>query len=336
MCVHHISADETVSGKLTVDQNASATALEVKGGSFGYALAEFIRDNGTGSAAARIRLDASANNPEIIFTDYSSTGTWALGLKNAGDSFRINQHGSLDDETNTYFTINNDGKVGIGTTSPSSKLSIIPGLSSSVSLAGRNVQYGVTVSPTSGRMGYAVVGTNSYLGQSNDSSAFGFYHPFDASNANAGYKVFRIATGLESGADNTSAPTMSDRFYIRKDGGAYFESNVGIGTSTPGNKLEVNGTIRSKEVIVETTGWPDFVFEDGYDLPTLDEVELHIEEKGHLPGVASAEEINSNGQSLGETQRLMMQKIEELTLYVLELKSENTQLNERVQKLESK
>lgn len=129
------------------------------------------------------------------------------------------------------------------------------------------------------------------------------------------------------GSGATAQSSFSSKMTITNGG------NVGIGTASPGNKLEVNGSIRAKEVIVESTGWPDYVFEDGYSLPTLEEVEFHIEEKGHLPGVASAEEINSKGQSLGETQRLMMQKIEELTLYVLELKNENEKQQEEIERL---
>ncbi|HYC72024.1 MAG TPA: hypothetical protein VEB66_12500, partial [Opitutaceae bacterium] len=68
-----------------------------------------------------------------------------------------------------------------------------------------------------------------------------------------------------------------------------FESgNVGIGTFSPSHKLAVNGTIRAKEVLVETTGWSDHVFADDYRLAPLEEVEAHIRAKKHLPGIPSA------------------------------------------------
>lgn len=116
----------------------------------------------------------------------------------------------------------------------------------------------------------------------------------------------------------------------------YFHSNgnVGIGTSTPDYKLDVNGTLRAKEFFVET-GWSDFVFEDGYDLPTLDEVEIHIQEHGHLPGVPSAAEVQENGLEMGQAQTFMMQKIEELTLYMLDMKKENKSLKARLREIES-
>ena len=93
--------------------------------------------------------------------------------------------------------------------------------------------------------------------------------------------------------------------------------NVGIGTTTFAHKLNVAGTIRAHELIVDST-WADYVFEDGYELPTLEEVQIHIEEKGHLPGVPSAETIQVEGLTIGESQALLIQKIEELTLYMIE------------------
>jgi len=82
-------------------------------------------------------------------------------------------------------------------------------------------------------------------------------------------------------------------------------------------KLSVNGKIRTKEVKVET-GWADFVFEDDYILPTLSEVENHINEKGHLKDIPSADEVAENGINIGEIQAKLLQKIEELTLYTIQ------------------
>jgi len=92
--------------------------------------------------------------------------------------------------------------------------------------------------------------------------------------------------------------------------------NVGIGTSNPTYKLSVNGTIRSKELIVET-GWADFVFDGSYRLRPLAEVEQFIKTHHHLPDMASAGEISQQGMPIAETITRMMQKIEELTLYVI-------------------
>ncbi|MNL34194.1 hypothetical protein D3C87_1561540 [compost metagenome] len=102
--------------------------------------------------------------------------------------------------------------------------------------------------------------------------------------------------------------------------------NVGIGTINPDTKLAVNGTVHSKEVKVDMIGWPDFVFKKEYDLPTLQEVEKHISEKGHLQNIPSEEEILKNGINLGEMNAKLLQKIEELTLYMIEMKKENNEI----------
>ena len=106
------------------------------------------------------------------------------------------------------------------------------------------------------------------------------------------------------------------------------DGNVGIGTTSPQNKLDVNGTVHAKEVKVDMAGWADFVFEKEYQLPTLDEVEQHIHEKGHLPNIPNTKEVTENGLSLGEIQKLLLQKIEELTLYSIEQNKLNKEQSE--------
>ena len=98
-------------------------------------------------------------------------------------------------------------------------------------------------------------------------------------------------------------------------------NNVGIGTNNPTYKLSVVGNIRAQEVVVEN-GWADYVFDNNYKLPDLKEVAAHIQQHKHLPGVPSAKEVKANGLKVGEMQAKMMEKIEELTLYVIELKKE--------------
>ena len=97
--------------------------------------------------------------------------------------------------------------------------------------------------------------------------------------------------------------------------------NVGIGTTNPSYKLSVKGNIRSEELVVET-GWADYVFEKSYNLKPLYEVEAFIQKNKHLEGIPSAKEIQANGLSVGAVQTRMMEKIEELTLYIIELKKE--------------
>ena len=109
--------------------------------------------------------------------------------------------------------------------------------------------------------------------------------------------------------------------------------NVGIGTTSPGYPLTVNGAVRAKEVIVDT-GWSDYVFDDGYKLASLSEVEAKIKSEHHLPGIPSAKEVAEKGISVGEAQAKLLQKVEELTLYMIDLKKENEALKAKSATLE--
>ena len=95
------------------------------------------------------------------------------------------------------------------------------------------------------------------------------------------------------------------------------DGNIGIGTISPSYKLDVAGTLRAREIIVNTTG-ADFVFADDYQLRPLSEVETFIKVNKHLPEIKSAQEMQENGVSVSELQTQLLQKIEELTLYILQ------------------
>jgi len=127
---------------------------------------------------------------------------------------------------------------------------------------------------------------------------------------------------------------VTDYFNILNNG------NIGIGIINPTNKLDVNGTIHSKEVKVDMIGWSDFVFKKEYNLPTLAEIEKHINEKGHLENIPNEEEVLKNGINLGEMNAKLLQKIEELTLYMINqnksieaLKEESKKQNEEIRNL---
>ena len=112
--------------------------------------------------------------------------------------------------------------------------------------------------------------------------------------------------------------------------------NVGIGTTNPDYKLTVNGSIKCKEVIVTLNGFADFVFEEDYNLLPLEKVNRFILENKHLPDFPSEKEILSKGMSLSKIQVKLVQKVEELTLYSIELHSKLKELEAKNETLEEK
>lgn|GEM_PF-1692062 len=101
-------------------------------------------------------------------------------------------------------------------------------------------------------------------------------------------------------------------------------------------RLAVEGKLVAKEIIVTESNWntwPDYVFKSGYNLMTLPEVEQSIKQNGHLPGIPSAEDVRDNGINVAEVQTKLLEKIEELTLYMIEMKKENELLKQEINKL---
>ena len=105
---------------------------------------------------------------------------------------------------------------------------------------------------------------------------------------------------------------------------------IGAGSGNPGNALEVNGIVRSKEVLVEITGWSDYVFKKDYNLMSLAEVERYVKEHGHLPGVPSAADVEEKGIGLGEMNAILLQKIEEMTLHLIEMEKRMQEMEKSI------
>lgn len=160
----------------------------------------------------------------------------------------------------------------------------------------------------------------------------------DANNNNKAWTLSTVdyndgGIGLYEDGDSSQLP----RLFVANNSG-----NVGIGTLNPTALLAVNGDIQAEEITVEAV-WADFVFDEDYELMSLEEVEAYIHKYGHLPDVPSATEIASQGVRLGEMESTLLQKIEELTLHLItmderlqELEQENARLNEVLAAQEAK
>jgi hypothetical protein len=193
-------------------------------------------------------------------------------------------------------TVEVDGKVGIGTTSPQSLLEI------------KSAYSGVSqviINSTSG---------NAELRFSLNNNPKGF----------AWYNQENDALGFGRGSVATS-------LFVNASG------QVGVGTITPDQKLTVKGKIHAEEVIIDlSVSGPDYVFEKSYDLKSLDEVKKYIDENKHLPEVPSAKEMEKDGVKVGEMEMILLKKIEEMTLYMIEMAGQLQILSEKNDVLEKR
>ncbi len=150
-------------------------------------------------------------------------------------------------------------------------------------------------------------------------------------------KTLAISLFLTVGLNHES---LAQNWVLDPAGFIYNTNNsgvVGIGTANPDTsyKLSVNGKVRAKEIKVEAA-WSDFVFEEGYELMSLTSLEKFIKRNKRLPDIPSEAEVSENGVAIGEMHSKLLQKIEELTLYVLDLHKEGEALEELLLRIEEK
>jgi len=227
---------------------------------------------GIGTATPNKKLEIKGGDGVGIRLFNENANTWDI-LNSTNGKLDFVRGGS-----NTFMSIDQIGRVGIGTTTPSSKL---------------------------------------FVQQSSDDSNGGF-SVSDVGGSRKIQLYSEGAGGRQVIGTTTSNPLVFDLNGVEKvrfnSNGSV---GIGT-TTSGNHKLAVEGSIGAREVKVEASGWSDFVFENDYNLPTLKEVAQHIQEKGHLKDIPSAKEVEENGIFLGEMDAKLLQKIEELTLYTLE------------------
>jgi hypothetical protein len=118
------------------------------------------------------------------------------------------------------------------------------------------------------------------------------------------------------------------------NGNLFVQNKLGIGTTSPTATLTVAGNIHAQEIKVISTAGADFVFDESYNLRSLEDTDAFIKENKHLPDIPSAREMVEDGISLGDMNIKLLQKIEELTLHVIELNKDNEEQTRRLERLE--
>jgi len=250
----------------------------------------------SGLAGTSTKVLAVGSNGQLSSVEYSALGD-NLGDHIATKNINLNGKKIVNGTSSmTGIFVSTDGKVGVGTGSVT--------LTDALEVNGAVASKGLKISNLAGSTSKVLIVNTDGQVQSANYSAVGDNMGNHTATQNINLNGKKIVNG-----------TSTNGLYVGTNGNV----RIGAGTGNPSKALEVNGVVRSKEVLVEATGWADFVFEDDYDLMSLAEIEQFVKQHGHLPEVPSAKEVEENGIGLGEMNALLLQKIEEMTLHMIEL-----------------
>jgi hypothetical protein len=312
-------------------------------------------------------------NQGLLISGNGTGGSLNLGIDATGSGNFYSWIQSRHRTNNSVYTLAlnpSGGNVGIGTTAPSNtqgwdKVLNIDGAGNSKMIAsssGQNFRAGVYSHSTWNGTGGGVIGTetnhklffmtnyttqatldvNGYLGMGVTSPA-SMVHINSAVERNTFriYKNTSTANYLSIWQGTGAAaldPIGTGKLYLGYDQttDTYVNGKLGIGTTQPDYPLTVNGSIHAKEVRVDlNVPAPDYVFEKEYVLTSLDDIKVYIDQNKHLPEVPSATEMEKNGVQLGEMNMILLKKIEELTLLMIQMKEENTEMKKEINDLKS-
>lgn len=286
-------------GTTTPQQN-----LHIKGSTNLMSYTEEEIDNPTASLSAVIRLEDVAYNAPAAFSSMNRTAHWdiAASAGRQGLYFRTDD-GLGGNNQHIIMTLKeNTGNVGIGTLNPTEKLHV------------RGDQYPVFMK-VQNDIGFAKIGFNGAHGiiESDHGLLLNYYSGQDV-----------IVGGQNSGEG--SFYSVHNTYLASNDG----QVAIGCSQFDPGALLTVDGKITAEDVEIKILDYPDYVFASGYKLMTFDELRAYIEMNKHLPNVPSAGQVSEEGLSLSDNSRVQMEKIEELTLYILQLEQRLKELEETV------
>lgn len=248
-------------------------------------------------------------------TFYQSQQGQNLGLIHNPDLFVVRRRHAVGSGFKPYFHILSNGLIGVGTDSPDAHFHIVNdnGTDVDAHIEGFTLIDG---SQASLMLGSETGASHGEWGIEHNPIAGGlnFWKPFGATTGGGNYHLFIKDNGKVSiGLDPTEPSTFNGEYKLYVAEGIMTE--------------KVRVAIRT------TTDWMDVVFDDSYNLLSLDEVEDYIQKNKHLPGVPSAEEVVSEGIDIAEMDATLLKKIEELTLYMIELKQENEDIKKELKEL---
>lgn len=275
-------------------------------------------------------------NGNITITKPASTGQyinlirqgnypWSIGMVYNTNNFAIGNAVPNDQNfSNPFFVIGNNGNVGIGTPAPQAKFDVGAFIDNEQlgSILGRLTEGNTTGTGTF--LGVKGYGTQSY---NYNGKGFAIEHNFYGVT-NSSINFFR-GSGMSGGFISFNTNENSEKMRINANG------NVSIGTVDPdptGALLTVKGKIHAQEVLIDLNSpLADYVFSSEYKLMPLFEVEKFVKLNRHLPEIPSAADVKENGLNMGEMQNKLLQKIEELTLYVIEQQKQIDSLKKDLQ-----